>query len=150
MPVLRLETLIRATPEVCFDLSRSVDVHLQSTVETEERAVAGVTSGMMELGDEVTWEAVHLGFRQRLTTRITEMDRPHRFVDVMVRGAFARMHHLHEFHRTEDGTRMVDVFDFASPLGLLGRLVDGAVLERHLRGFLERRNATIRAIAEGR
>lgn len=28
-------------------------------------AVAGVTSDVMELGDEVTWEAVHLGFRAR-------------------------------------------------------------------------------------
>ncbi len=148
MPVIRLETVIRASPERCFDLSRSVDVHVASTSRTGERAVAGVTSGLMELGDEVTWEAVHLGVRQRLTTRITELQRPRRFVDEMVRGVFARMRHVHEFHAVDGGTLMIDAFDYAAPLGLLGKLVDWVFLERYMRGFLVTRNRTISELAE--
>lgn len=54
MPRIHLETLIHAAPELCFDLARSVDVHMASTDHTGERAISGVTSGMMNLNDEVT------------------------------------------------------------------------------------------------
>ena len=76
MPIIRLETFIHAPVELCFDLSRNVDVHMASTNHTGERAVAGVTSGMMSLGDEVTWEARHFGILQRLTSKITAFERP--------------------------------------------------------------------------
>ena len=61
---------------------------LSTTVETKEKAVGGVTTGLLLAGDVVTWEAVHFGIRQRLTAKITEMDRPYMFEDIMVKGAF--------------------------------------------------------------
>src|SRR5436305_757280 len=112
MPTIRLETIIKASPERCFDLSISVDLHQNSMSHTGERAVAGVTSGLLELGDTVTWEAKHFGIRQHLTSRISEYDRPHRFVDEMVQGIFKKIWHLHEFHPCNDGTWMIDVFEF--------------------------------------
>jgi ligand-binding SRPBCC domain-containing protein len=148
VPILRLETMIRAPVERCFDLARSVDVHQDSTAHTRERAVAGVTAGLMDLGDEVTWEAIHFGIRQRLSSRITELDRPHRFVDEMVRGAFARFRHVHEFRAEQEGTRMIDVFDYTSPLGVLGKLADVLFLRSYMVRLLERRNAHIKALAE--
>lgn len=149
MGSIRLVTEIRAPREICFDLSRSVDAHLASAHATGERAVAGVTSGLLALGDEVTWEASHFGIRQRLTSHITEYDRPHRFADEMVSGAFRWMRHVHEFEEAASGaTRMVDTFDYEAPLGMLGRLFDAVVLERHLTRFLERRNDVLRQLAE--
>jgi hypothetical protein len=71
MPTIRLETFIAASLERCFDLSLSVDLHHHSVAHTSERPVAGVTSGVMKLGDTVTWEAVHFGIKQHLTTKIT-------------------------------------------------------------------------------
>jgi len=97
VPTIRIATTIDAPPERCFDLARDVGAHLRSTGPTGERAVGGVTSGLLELGDEVTWEARHLGVRQRLTARISRLERPRLFEDVMVRGAFASLHHVHEF-----------------------------------------------------
>jgi ligand-binding SRPBCC domain-containing protein len=143
MPILVLETSIHAPIQVCFDLSRSVDVHVASTSHTNERAVAGVTSGLMGLGDEVTWEAVHFGIRQRLSTRITELDPPHRFVDEMLTGAFARFRHVHEFRATGEETSMIDVFDYTSPLGWLGRLADAAFLRAYMVKLLERRRISL-------
>ena len=148
MPILRLETRVLAPVERVFDLSRSVDVHVASTAATGERAVAGVTRGLMDLGDEVTWEAVHLGIRQRLSTRITEMERPHRFVDEMIRGAFARFRHVHEFRGDESGTLMIDEFDYTSPLGWLGRLADIVFLRAYMTRLLEVRNGHIKVAAE--
>src|SRR5580700_11093177 len=88
MPLIRLTTLIHAPASVCFDLARSVDAHVASAAGTGERAIDGVTTGLMTLGDEVTWEATHFGVRQRLRVRITELDPPRRFTDEMVRGEF--------------------------------------------------------------
>ena len=72
MPVISYEVYINAPIEVCFDLTRDVEIHTKTTAKTKERAVAGVTSGLMEEGDQVTWEAVHLGIKQKLTAKIIE------------------------------------------------------------------------------
>src|SRR5262249_33807978 len=136
MPKIVLVTLIHAPPERCFDLSRSIDLHVVSMQQTGERAVGAVTSGLLGLGEEVTWSARHLGVRQPLTSRITAFDRPHHFRDSMVRGAFRRFDHDHFFAMRGADTEMRDVFDFESPLGPLGRLADALVLERYLRSLL--------------
>lgn len=148
MAMIELVTLILAPKERCFDLSRSVELHLASTSDTGERAVAGVTSGLLHAGDEVTWSARHFGVRQKLTSRITAFERPGHFRDSMVTGAFRRFDHDHFFEAKGDATEMRDVFDFESPLGLLGRIADALVLTRYLRGFLERRNEVIKRAAE--
>jgi ligand-binding SRPBCC domain-containing protein len=81
-------TLIHAPLERCFDLSRSIDLHKVSTARTGEQAIAGVTSGLIGLGEEVSWRARHFGVWQQMTSRITAFDRPAYFQDTMVRGAF--------------------------------------------------------------
>jgi len=149
MPVIRLSTPIRAPIEVCFDLARSIDLHLESMKASRERAVSGVTHGLIGMNDEVTWEAVHFGIRQRLTSRITAFDRPHHFQDSMVRGAFKRFHDDHLFENAGGTTTMIDVFDYESPLGLLGRIGNVLFLDRYLRRILTDRAAVIRAAAVG-
>jgi ligand-binding SRPBCC domain-containing protein len=148
VPTIRLETLIRAPAERCFDLSVDVDVHQASVPATLERAVGGTTSGRMGLGDQVTWEARHLGKLQRLTSQITAFDRPHRFVDEMVSGAFKSFRHEHIFEPSGDATLMVDVFDYESPLGPFGRLADVLFLRRYMAALLETRNRHLKALAE--
>jgi ligand-binding SRPBCC domain-containing protein len=148
MPVIVLRTRVAAPPARCFDLARDVDLHQRSTAASRERAVAGVMAGLLGAGDQVTWEATHFGVRQRLTSRITEFDRPNRFVDEMVRGAFARFRHEHQFLSVPDGTDMVDIFDYASPLGPLGRLADGLFLRRYMARLLRERNAYLKRAAE--
>ncbi len=110
--------------------------------------MAGVTSGLIGLGEEVTWEATHFGIRQRLTSRITAFDRPHRFRDSMVRGAFAGFDHDHLFESREGVTIMTDVLDYRSPLGPLGRLADVLFLERYMTRLIQTRAAAIRSAAE--
>jgi ligand-binding SRPBCC domain-containing protein len=148
VPVIRLETVVHASPERCFDLARDVEAHVGSTAATRERAVAGVTSGLLGPGDEVTWEATHLGVRQRLTSRITFFDRPRMFEDVMVRGTFRSFTHTHEFRPIAGGTLMVDTFRYASPLGPLGVLADKLFLERYMRRLLTDRAAYLKRAAE--
>ena len=148
MPVIVLRTRVAASPARCFDLARDVELHQRSTAASRERAVAGMTAGLLGAGDEVTWEATHFGVRQRLTSRITEFDPPNRFVDEMVRGAFTRFRHEHQFISVPDGTEMVDIFDYTAPLGPLGRLADGLFLRRYMTALLRERNAYLKRAAE--
>lgn len=149
MPTILLQTTIRAPVERVFDLCRSVDAHLASAATTGERAVGGITSGLLGLGDEVTWCARHFGWRWRLTSRITRLDRPHHFRDAMVKGPFARFDHDHHFEARDGATHVRDVFDFASPLGVLGRIADALFVTAHMRRFLGERMQIVQQLAEG-
>lgn len=148
---LGVVTLIRAPIERCFDLARSVEVHLAGNVHSGETAVAlaGVTSGLLGIGERVTWRAKHFGVWQNLTSEITAMDRPSFFQDTMVRGAFKFMKHDHFFRiLSRDETEMRDVFCFAAPVPVLGRLVEFAFLRRYMHSLLMERNAAIKETAE--
>jgi ligand-binding SRPBCC domain-containing protein len=145
---IELVTHIEAPRELCFDLARSIELHEHSTWSTGERAVAGRTSGLLELGDQITWRARHFGVWQNLTGRISAYDRPSHFEDVMLKGAFARLRHDHFFDTATSGTIMRDVMEFSAPLGPLGWLAERLFLAAYMRRFLESRNRVLKAVAE--
>jgi ligand-binding SRPBCC domain-containing protein len=148
MKTIRIETWIDAPLEPCFDAARDLDLHLKSFAETNERAVAGRTSGLIELGEEVTWRARHFWITQELTSKITAFDRPRHFQDTMQRGAFASFVHDHVFESIGGRTRMLDLFTFAAPLGILGRIAETLVLRRYLERLLTNRAAIIKQFVE--
>jgi ligand-binding SRPBCC domain-containing protein len=148
MPKIELLTTINAPIEKCFDLSRSIELHLESTKQTGEEAIAGRTSGLIELGETVTWRAKHFGIRQTLSSKITEFDRPNLFVDEMVDGAFKSIRHEHHFTWIDDHTLMKDVFVFESPLGILGRFANFLFVKRYMIKLLRERNKVIKEVAE--
>lgn len=131
--------------EELFNLSRSIDAHKESMLQSREEAVAGVTTGLISLDEEVAWRAWHFGVPLRMTSRITEMDAPHYFVDEQVRGPFRSFRHVHEFSENAGGTVMVDRVEFAAPFGPLGRLAEKLVLTRYLRNLIEQRNRHLTA-----
>lgn len=144
MVIVSVETRIVASPERCFDAARDLDLHARSMAHTGERAVAGRTTGLIELGEEVTWRARHLGVMQYFTSRITGFDRPRWFQDSMQRGAFRSFVHDHYFEASGDITLMRDVLTFTAPLGILGRLAERLVLRRYMTRLLEARAEVIR------
>ncbi|MEO1011337.1 MAG: SRPBCC family protein [Bacteroidota bacterium] len=148
MPRIEIRTEIEADKELVFDLSRSIDLHKISTEHTQEEAVAGRTSGLIEMGESVTWRAKHFGFYQNLTSKITAFERPDYFVDEMQKGAFNTFIHEHRFTNTDKGTLMTDVFMYTSPFGVLGILVDRLFLKNYVAHLLKRRNQIIKAFAE--
>ena len=135
-------TIIQAPIERCFDLARSVEVHLAGNVHFGEQAAAtsGITSGLIGLGQRVTWRAKHLGVWQNLTSEITEVSSPI---------YFRYMKHDHYFRPLPSGeTEMKDVFCFAAPLPILGFLAEVLVLRRYMRDLLHERNMVLKQIAE--
>src|SRR5690349_7241931 len=148
MAKIELTTIINAPIDRCFDLARSIDLHKVSTEGTEEEAIAGVTSGLIGLGEQVTWRARHFGIRQTLTSRITAFQSPIHFRDEMIQGAFKMIKHDHLFEASGDKTFMRDKLYFESPGGILGLLFNRLVLEKYLRNLLIRRNQMIKNVAE--
>lgn len=146
---IALEMRVAAPVERVFDLSRSIDLHMVASEKDGEEAVAGRTSGLIGLGETVTWRARHLGVRQHLTTRISAYDRPRHFQDRQERGAFAWFVHDHHFEPTPDGgTHVRETFRFAAPLGPLGWIAERVLLRRYMTRFLEDRNAILKRVAE--
>ncbi len=148
MPWLRIVTEIRASPERCFDLARDLDLHLRSMARTGERAVAGRTSGLIGMGEQVTWRARHFGLVHEHTSVVTAFDRARHFRDEMIRGRFKSFRHDHYFEPTPWGTLMRDVVEFESPLGALGRIADRLVLTRYFERLLRARGEAVRRAAE--
>ena len=112
MVTLEEITVIGAPIERCFDLARSVEVHLAGNVHCGESAVAtaGVMSGLVGLGQRVTWRAKHFGIWHQLTSEITSMDRPVYFQDPMIRGPFVSWSTITSFGVFPgDSTEMKDV-----------------------------------------
>ncbi|RLQ93335.1 SRPBCC family protein [Falsibacillus albus] len=149
MPNIKFTIFIQADIEKCFDLARDIDIHTKTVDKrNKERAVGGRTSGLIEAGEHVTWEAIHFGVKQNLTAKIIEMNRPYRFVDVMVKGAFQSFVHTHEFRKDENGTWMTDTFMYKSPLGFIGRLADALFLEKYMKSFIIQRSRELKKLAE--
>ncbi|WP_029038768.1 SRPBCC family protein [Salinimicrobium xinjiangense] len=148
MPVIRLETHIKADIKIVFDLARSIDFQSEAVTSSNEKAVAGRTSGLIGLNETVTYRGKHLGVVQSLTTRVTEFDPPNFFADEMVKGAFKSMRHEHYFSTSGEETIMKDVFNFEAPLGPLGWLANKLFLEAYMTNFLKGRNKTLKEYAE--
>ncbi|MFD1738652.1 cell division protein [Bacillus salitolerans] len=148
MPIIIHRQMINAPIDLCFNLARNVDIHTKTTEKTREKAVSGVTEGLLEVGDIVTWEATHFGIRQRLTAKVTFMVKPYKFIDVMLKGAFDSFTHTHEFKEVDGCTIMTDTFNYKSPLGPIGIIADKIFLERYMRKFIIDRALQLKKIAE--
>lgn len=148
MSIIHLQTVIKADIQTVFDLARDIDLHQKSTFKTGEKAIAGRTSGLIEQGETVTWRAKHLGFYQTHTSEIINMEKPDQFTDIMLKGTFKSLRHQHIFRQEGENTTMTDIFEFESPLGIIGKLFNKFFLKNYMTDFLLERNKLIKATAE--
>jgi ligand-binding SRPBCC domain-containing protein len=148
MPTIHLTTFIKAPIERVFDLSRSINLHKISTSNSNEEAIAGVTTGLISLQQTVTWRAKHVFKTRQHTSLISAMEKPSYFVDEMTAGDFKSFHHEHFFKTVDNGTIMIDKLNFESPYGIIGKWFNSIYLTRYLTKFLQQRNAVIKTYAE--
>lgn len=140
---------IEAPVERVFELAASIDLHLQSFAHSGEQAIGGVTSGLIGLGETVTWRAKHFGITWVMTSRITELEKPVRFTDEQLKGPFKQFRHVHLFEAVGGSCRMTDHVSFDAPFGIIGRAVERLVLARYLKNLIVLRNAHLKRAAEG-
>jgi ligand-binding SRPBCC domain-containing protein len=140
---------IAAPIQRCFDLSRSIEVHLLGTEPSGEHAVGGVITGLLGANEFVRWRARHFGIDQHLTSKITAFDSPNYFQDTMIEGIFTFMQHDHFFSAmSETSTEMRDRFTFAAPIPLLGQIAERLFLKSYMERFLRHRNQILKQVAE--
>lgn len=148
MPSIHLTTFINAPVERVFDLSRSISLHKISAINTNEKAIAGVMMGLINENETVTWQAKHFFKTRQFTSKITSMKRPDHFTDEMIKGDFKSFRHEHHFKSAENGTIVIDLIEFESPYGFIGRLFNTFYLKQYIEKFLIMRNNVIKDYAE--
>lgn len=148
MAHIHLTTFIKAPAKRVFDLSRSITMHKKTMAHINETAIAGTTHGLIGKDETVTWQAKHFFKIRQFTIAITQMEIPLMFEDEMTRGDFKSFIHQHYFKQVDNGTIMIDVVDFESPYGKLGKVVNTLFLKRYMEKLLVKRNRLIKEYAE--
>lgn len=148
MTTINLITKINAPKQIVFDASRNIDIHQQSASESNDKAIAGVTSGMINFDETVTWRGKHFGFYLMHKSRITVMNFYDYFVDEMEQGKFKSFKHEHFFEEENGITIMKDKLQYETPFGIFGKLFDFLFLKKHLTNFLLERNKILKELSE--
>ena len=148
MTTINLATKIKASKQIVFDASRNIDIHQQSASPTKEKAIAGVTSGLINLNETVTWRGKHFGFYLTHKSKIPVMNFYDYFVDEMEEGKFKSFRHKHVFEEENGVTVMKDILQYETPFGIFGKLFDILFLEKHLTQFLLERNKILKEVSE--
>lgn len=150
MSGIHLTTVIHAPVERVFNLSRHIALHKKSMEHTGERAVAGVTTGLIHLHETVTWEAKHLMKTRRFTSQITALNAYESFTDEMIKGDFKSFKHQHHFKPIGNGTIVIDVLEYELPYGVIGQLINHFYLQSYLVNLIKKRNEVIKEYAESK
>lgn len=148
MTTINLITKINAPKQIVFDFARSIDVHQNSASQTNEKAIAGTSSGLINVNEFVTWKGKHFNIYLTHTSRITEMVLYDYFVDVMEKGSFKSFKHQHLFEEKNGVTIMQDLLQYETPFGLFGKLFDYFFLMKHMTKFLLQRNTVLKKLSE--
>ena len=148
MTTIQLTTNIKAPIELVFDLSRNIDVHQQSTAKSNETAIDGITSGLVNLNETVTWRGKHFGVYLKHKSLISAMEIPTYFVDEMLEGKFKSFKHHHTFVQKNGFVVMEDKIKYQTPYGIFGKIFDHLFLKKHLTKFISARNSFIKELAE--
>lgn len=148
MSEIHISTVIDAPMQEVFQLSLDIDFHQESASQTQEKAIAGLTSGIIGLGETVTWRGKHFGFWLTHKSIISAYKAPNYFVDEMVSGHFKEFRHEHFFRESNKKTIMTDMLSYEVPYGISGRIIDRLFLKKYLTKFLKMRNLAIKKSLE--
>ena len=148
MTTIKITTTYFATIERVFDTNRNIDIHQQSASKTKEVAIAGITFGLINKNETVTWKGKHFGVYLTHQSLISEMDFPTYFVDEQLKGQFKSFKHQHFFEQKENYVEVTDLLEYETPFGIFGQLFDKLLLKKHLTNFIIHRNAVLKNLAE--
>jgi ligand-binding SRPBCC domain-containing protein len=148
MTTIQLTTHYFAPIEKVFDINRNIDIHQQSASKTNEIAIAGITSGLINKNETVTWKGKHFGVYLTHQSLISELIFPTYFVDEQLKGKFKSFKHQHFFEQKENYVEVTDILNYETPYGIFGKLFDKLFLKKHLTDFIMKRNAVLKNLAE--
>lgn len=148
MTTIKITTHYFAPIEKVFDTNRDISIHQQTASKTKEVAIAGITSGLINKNETVTWKGKHFGVFVTHQSLIPEMIFPTYFVDEQLKGHFKSFKHQHFFEQKENYVEVKDFLEYETPFGVFGKLFDKLFLKKHLTNFIIHRNAILKDLAE--
>ncbi|MRX38848.1 cell division protein [Flavobacterium sp. LC2016-23] len=148
MTTIHLVTQVNASKKITFDTARDIGLHQKSAATSNEKAIAGITSGLIKYNETVTWRGKHFGFYLTHKSRITKMELYDYFRDEMEEGKFKSFRHQHFFEEKNGITIMKDHLQYETPYGIFGKLFDILFLKKHLTHFLLERNKILKEVSE--
>ena len=148
MTTIKIITIYNAPIEKVFNINRDIDIHQQSATQTNEKAIAGITSGLINKNETVTWKGKHFGFYITHQSIISKMIYPTYFIDEQLKGHFKNFKHKHIFEQKENNVEVTDLLEYETPFGILGKLFDKIVLKNYLTNFILQRNAILKKLVD--
>jgi ligand-binding SRPBCC domain-containing protein len=141
-------SLIRTTPEKLFAFHELPDA-LTRLMPPWEKSRVIERSPDLRVGSRTIVEArIAPGIFMRWESQHTAYDPPRLFEDQQVRGPFRSWRHRHIVEPHPEGALLVDDIEYTLPLGFLGRLFAGAMIERRLRRVFAFRHRVTREYCE--
>lgn len=148
MTTIKITTNYFAPIEKVFDTNRNIDIHQQTASKSKEVAIAGITSGLINKNETVTWKGKHFGLYIQHQSIISEMIFPTYFVDEQLKGHFRSFKHQHIFEQKENYVEVTDILAYETPFGIFGKLFDILFLKKHLTNFIKDRNAILKNLVD--
>jgi len=143
------ESIIRAVPETVFafhEQSEALKLLLPPWETTQVLQAADIST----IGSRAIVRTTIFGLIPvEWIAEHTVYDPPARFVDVQIKGPFRSWRHTHLVQPHADGAVLRDEIDYEPPLGFLGRLAAGVLIEPRLRRLFEYRHQVTRRWCEG-
>jgi ligand-binding SRPBCC domain-containing protein len=148
MTTIKITTNYFAPIEKVFDINRNIDIHQQSASKTKEVAITGITSGLINKSETVTWKGKHFGVYLTHQSVISEMIFPTYFVVEQLKGHFKNFKHQHFFEQKDNYIKVTDILEYETPFDIFGKLFDKLLLKKHLTNFIIHRNTVLKNLAE--
>lgn len=147
---IEVVTILDLPIEQAFDAHRDMTLHEKTQAIHKEKVVNDATNRLLELSDEVEFEAIHFGIKQRLRARVTHMEKPTFFRDEMLTGTFKSLTHEHHFKElSSNQTETRDILAFSAPFGPLGILAEQLFLRRYMHRLLVEKNTELKRLISG-
>jgi ligand-binding SRPBCC domain-containing protein len=95
----------------------------------------------IEAGTLINYKLKIHGVPANWQTEIIDWQPNKQFIDIQKKGPYSLWHHVHRFRKMGEGTYMEDQVSYKLPMGLIGRLTAGAIVEKDVsKIFLFRRS----------
>ena len=78
-----------------------------------------------------------LGIKLNWMTEITQVENEKYFIDEQRFGPFKFWHHQHHFREINGGVEMTDILTYGLPMGILGQLAHGVIVEHKLNAIFK-------------
>ena len=144
----RHESQIAAPPADVFAWHETPDA-LERLILPGEPMKVVESAGSLTVGSRVVLEGKVGLMKIRWVALHTEYEPPHLFADKQESGPFAYWYHRHRFlDDGQGGTLLRDEVTYLPPMGMIGRLLGGGMIESKLQKMFDYRHETTKAAFE--